>query len=340
MAVRIGLIGIGFMGKTHFDIYAGLRSAQVVAICDVDPVKRSGDWSSIGGNIGEQGQKQDLSGIDVYKAADKMIKRDDIDVVDIALPTYLHAPWAIKALKAGKHVICEKPMAINSTEARQMVDTAKRARRKLFIGQCIRFWPAYAKAREIIRSRKYGKVLSASFHRLSATPVWSWRTWLQRPSKSGLCAMDLHIHDADFILYTFGKPKSVTSRISGFRKGRADHILTVYDCGANQLIIAEAAWEYAPAFGFEMSFRMAMDKATLICRSDGSLWMHPLKGESKQIRLATEDGYNIELKHFLGCVAANKTSDVVRPESARDSVRLIELEIKSAMTGKTVQVKL
>ena len=126
-----------------------------------------------------------------------------------------------------------------------MVAAAKQARRRLFVAQCIRFWPAYATARDIIRSRKHGKVRSAVFTRLSATPTWSWKQWLHDPRKSGSAALDLHIHDSDYILYVFGKPKSVFSRGCGSPQKGFEHIVTTYDYGRSSLIMAEGAWEYS-----------------------------------------------------------------------------------------------
>ena len=340
MALKVGILGLGFMGKHHYETYARIEGAEVAAICDVDPLKRSGDWSSIAGNIGGAGVKTDLSKMGVYSRADDLFADPKIDVVDITLPTYLHAPNAVKAFEAGKHVISEKPMAISSREAAKMIAAAKSAKRRLFVAHCIRFWPQYAVAREIVKSRKHGKVISACFRRFSSTPLWSWQNWLQDPKKSGVCALDLHIHDADFVLYCFGKPKSVTSRAGGFGKGRIDHIVTSYEYGANQLVTAEGGWEFAGGYPFSMSFAVVMEKATLECASDLTLTLHPVKGKSEVVKAPAGDGYEHELRHFVECIAKKKSSGVVSPNSAMESVKLVELEMKSALTGRTVPVKL
>ena len=108
--------------------------------------------------------------VKTYTDADRLLADPEVDVVDITLPTYLHAEYAIRALQAGKHVICEKPMATCSTDAKEDAAAAKKARRRLFVAECIRFWPAYATARDIIRSRKYGKVRSAVLTRSARLP--------------------------------------------------------------------------------------------------------------------------------------------------------------------------
>ena len=338
MSLNIGIIGLGFMGKMHFETYAKVKGAKVVAIADVDERKRSGDWSGIGGNIGGAGGCQDLRGIHLYKNAADLLKDPAVDVMDITLPTYLHARWAIRALKSGHHVICEKPMALKSTEAVAMIAAARAARRRLFIAQCIRFWPAYAKARELVLSKKLGKVVSAVFTRVSPRPTWSWQGWLEDPRKSGACALDLHIHDADFVLYMLGQPRSVLSRAVKGAGGALDHITTVYNYAPGTLVQAEGAWEYNPGFPFSMTFRIALAKANLVFDAQG-LRLCPAKGPAKPVAVAEGDGYFHELKHFVDCIQRNCASPVVQPESALRSVQLIEAEVKSARSGKIVRFK-
>jgi predicted dehydrogenase len=340
MALKIGQVGLGFMGKMHFETYGRMKDARVVAICDVDGKKLSGDWSGIAGNIGSAGKKVNLAGIRLYTDLKTMLRDPGLDVVDVTLPTYLHAGATVAALAAGKHVICEKPMAINSAEAAWMVGAAKKARRRLFIAHCIRFWPQYAVARDIVKSGKWGSVISACFRRFSTTPTWSWNNWLQDPAKSGVAALDLHVHDADYVLYLLGKPRAVTAHGTGLGKGRMDHIHATYDFGPGKLVTAEGGWEFAPGFPFSMTFSIVMKKATLNMGSDFVLNLHPLKGASRAIPVPAGDGYGHELAHFVKCLAGNKASNVVSPESALASVRLVEASVKSARTGKPVRVRI
>ncbi|NQU76433.1 MAG: Gfo/Idh/MocA family oxidoreductase [Planctomycetes bacterium] len=338
MALRIGIIGLGFMGKFHFGVYQRIEGAKVVAICDVDEMKLRGDWSSIGGNIGDDGgQQQDLSGIRTYNRADRLFADGEVDVVDVTLPTHLHAEAAVSALRAGKHVICEKPMARTSAQARRMIHAASKASRRLFVAHCIRFWPHYAKARQVVMAGQYGKVISAVFTRLSGTPIWSYQNWLQNPGKSGLCALDMHIHDADFILYTFGKPDAVTSRGSGFRKGRLDHIVTTYEYRDNLLVTAEGGWDYAGEYPFSMSFRIAMKKAAIAFQG-GELMLYPLGGQGRKVDVDDGDAYENELREFVQCIANGRDSEIAPACSAVRSVQLVEAEMNSALTGKKVKV--
>lgn len=334
--LHIGIVGLGFMGKMHFDTYRSLAGkATVVAIADVDAKKRAGDWSAIGGNLAMEGGGPDLDGVTMYENADDLIRDPKVDVVDITLPTYLHCEYTLKALAAGKHTLCEKPMAVTSAEADRMVDAAAKAGKALLIGQCIRFWPAYVKARELVLSEKYGPVHTAWFRRYSTFPTWSWENWLQDAAKSGLAAMDLHIHDADFVAHLFGMPESVVSAGQGIRPGGFDHLSTSYRYPDGKLVLAEGAWEYAPGYPFSMTFSLHMDGASLHLSADGKLALYPVSGEPTEIPLDAGSGYFHELAHFLDCIEHGKNSPVLTPESARNSVRLVEAEIASAREGGT-----
>lgn len=339
MAVKIGIVGRGFMGSMHLGAYASIPGAEVVAVCDTDQKKLKAD-ASAAGNIAVSSAQTDWDKVTWYPSLDAMLKNPAIDVVDITLPTYLHADAVVKAFGAGKHVICEKPMALTSKDAKRMIDAAKKAHKRLFVGHCIRYWPAYAKAREMVQSGKYGKVVSARFVRLSLTPVWSWDNWLLDAKRSGGAALDLHIHDSDFVLYTFGAPKAVVSHGTGLKQGRIDHIVTAYEYGDGKLVTAEGSWVYAAGFGFQMQFAIALEKATLMCGPDLKLMIHPVKGKSSSVRVSKLDGYTLELRDFIACVRKDKFSDVVPPQSALQSVKLLEAEMNSVQTGKRVAVKL
>ncbi len=337
--LRIGIIGLGFMGKMHFDTYRALSDrSQVVAIADVDPKKLAGDWSAIAGNIGPAGSgRADLSGVTVYANGDDLIADSNVDVVDITLPTHLHREYTLKALAAGKDTLCEKPMAPTAAEAAEMVEGADKAGRMLLVGQCIRFWPAYVKARDMVLGGEYGEVVTARFQRYSTLPAWSWENWLLDAGKSGLAALDLHIHDADYVASVFGMPKGVQSMGGGVTPGGFDHIVTRYLYGDDRLITAEGAWEYAPGFPFSMTFAIHMEKASLHLDASGALTLYPVSGgDPVQMAVDAESGYWHELIHYLDCIENGRKSGILTADSAKESVRLVEAEITSARTGSPV----
>lgn len=338
--VKVGIIGLGFMGKMHFRCYKAMKNVRVAAICDIDASKFS-DKSGIAGNISGAEKPLDLKGIELYTRADRMLAEADLDAVSITLPTYLHCEYTLKALKAGLNVFCEKPMALTVTEAQKMVDAAKKAKKQLQVGHCIRFWPEYAKTKEIIDSGKYGKVLTATFQRLSLTPTWSWKGWLMDGKKSGGAAMDLHIHDSDFIQYLFGMPKQVFSRgVKGLSKD-IDHIVTSYIYKDSKVVTAEGGWVMTPGFGFEMSFNIALEKATISydCTRQPAFKVAPAKGKVLLPKVAKGDGYSCELKHWVKLLHGQKTADVITPKASLDSVRLALAEKKSCSVGKATAAK-
>jgi len=342
--VKVGILGVGFMGKMHFNTYNAYRRCKVVALADLDPKKLAGDWGAIGGNIEDaRAARVDLSGLHLHSKPADLFKDPDVDVVDVTLPTFLHAKYAIAALKAGKHVICEKPMAITLAECDRMIAAAKAARRQLFVAHCIRFWPDYKVLKRIIASRKYGKVLSATFWRKSATPTWSWDNWLLDAKRSGSAVVDLHIHDTDYVNYVFGVPAAVYSSgvVGAVSKGGVDSVVTHYLYKRGPHVTAEGTWALAPGFGFTQGFCVVLEKATveMDARSGKPLTIHTLKGKTLTPRLPKDDGYVAELKHFVDCVAKGAGSDVVTARDARNALVVCLAEERSVKTGRVVRTR-
>src|SRR5690349_11866945 len=137
--IRVGIAGLGFMGMIHYLAYQKLKGVKVAAMCEQDRTRLAGDWRTIKGNFGPAGTMMDLSGINKYEALDAMLANPKIDMIDICLPPAAHAPVAIAALKAGKHVFCEKPIALTPADASRMVKAAKAAGKQLMIGQVLPF---------------------------------------------------------------------------------------------------------------------------------------------------------------------------------------------------------
>ena len=338
--IKVGIMGLGFMGKMHFRCYSAMKNVRIAAICDIDGSKFT-DKGGTAGNIAGAEKLLDLKGIELHIDADKMLAEADLDAVSITLPTYLHCDYTLKAFKAGVNVFCEKPMAMNTAECQKMVEAAKKARKQLQIGHCIRFWPEYAKAKEIIDSGRYGKVLAATFQRLSLMPTWSWKNWLMDGKKSGGAALDLHVHDTDYIQYVFGMPKQVFSRgVKGPSKD-IDHIVTSYVYNDGKVVTAEGGWVMTPGFGFEMSFNIVMEKATLSydCTRQPAFKLAPLKGSVQMPKVVKGDGYSCELAHWIKLLSSQKVPAVITPKGSLDSVKLVLAEKKSCITGKPVSVK-
>jgi len=334
---RVGIVGLGFMGKMHFRCYRALEDVRVVAICDTDKTKFE-DGGGTAGNIEGAEAPLDFTGIDLFDDFDKVLADADLDALSVTLPTYMHSEFTVKALSAGVHVLCEKPMALDVEDCREMIAAAEESGRLLQIGHCIRFWPEYAKAKEIIDSGTYGEVRAATFQRLSLTPTWSWNGWLMDSQKSGSAAVDLHIHDSDYVQYVFGMPEAVFSRAaSGPSKGY-DHIVTQYVYGDGRVVTAEGGWAMAPSFGFEMSFNVVLEGATIVydCTRDPALKVCPADGEAFTPEVAPGDGYSNEIEHFVKAVRGERVPEIITPAQSVDSLRLVLAEKQSARSGQVV----
>lgn len=338
--IKIGIVGLGFMGAKHLGIYQEMADrVAVTAVAEPDAKKRGGDLSGTAGNI-DDSRTASLSGVAAFESLDALLAEADVDVVDITLPTFMHRDAALKAFAAGKHVICEKPMALRYGDAMEMAAAASRAGRALHVGQCVRFWPAYAKARALILGGTLGRIRTATFSRVSPLPGWMWRNWTLEQDKSGGAPLDLHIHDADFITHLFGRPSAV-SAFTGGRRGAAgpiDHIAACYHYADDMLVTAVGAWEYAAGYPFAMTFSIHADEGTLALAADGTLSLYRDGRDGEVVPVAPGDGWMRELRHFVECIAGGVPSDVITPDEAAYSVKLVRAEMESASLGRRVEI--
>ncbi|HEU0040504.1 MAG TPA: Gfo/Idh/MocA family oxidoreductase, partial [Verrucomicrobiae bacterium] len=189
-----------------------------------------------------------------------MLADPAVELVDLCVPTPLHAPQAIAGLQAGKHVLCEKPLARTSALARDIVNAAKSAKGFFMPAMCMRFWPGWAWLKELAEKNTYGRILAARFRRVSAPPGWSRDSYF-KGADSGGALLDLHIHDTDFVEFIFGRPSSVFSTgISRF-SGAIDHVVTQYKVAGGATVYAEGSWLLTQGFG--MSYTVMFERATL-----------------------------------------------------------------------------
>jgi len=338
--IKVGIAGLGFMGAMHFGVYSRNPRAAVVALADANPAHRAGDWSDLAGNIEGAELAPDLSGVAVYEDARDMFADAEVDVVDVTLPTFMHADFTVAALQAGKHVLCEKPMALDVAGCRRMIDTARTSGRKLMVAQCIRFWPEYAALKQMLDQRRYGKVLAASFTRLGPTPGWSWRQWLMDDSKSGDAVLDLHIHDADFVQFVFGKPRAVFATGAPHSPDGRGHCVAQYIYDDGPCVAAQGGWMGHGAFPFRMAFTVFCEEATveLDFTREPAFGVYLPDGTTETPDVASGDGYEREIDYFLDCVEKDAPVEMVTPESALEAVRLVKAEEESIRTGKIVEL--
>jgi predicted dehydrogenase len=337
--LKVGIVGFGFMGRTHYKCWKGLDGVEIAAICDANPNIEE-DTKRAVGNIGDPNETVDFESLTLYADFDKMLASEKLDAVSITLPTYLHPDFSVKALSKGLHVMCEKPMGLTAEACAPMIEAAQRSGKVLQIGHCVRFWPEYAKAKALLDSGKYGRVIAATFQRLGAAPTWSIDNWFLDEKRSGGMALDLHIHDTDYVQYLFGMPRAVCSFGSKAPGGGLAHIVTQYLYDDDKVITAEGGWAMTPSFGFEMSFNIALEKATIVydLTRDPAFRVCPAEGEAFTPDVAKGDGWFLQIAHFAKAVRGEKVEPITTLADSMNSVKIVDAEKESVSKGQKVSI--
>lgn len=329
--IRIGLIGCNFMGGMHAACYKALENlgVQVTAVADVNR------------QTAEQTAK--LSGAAVYLSGMELIEQADVDAVDICLPTDLHIAHAVAAMRRGRHVFIEKPICMKAEEMEQILRVKAETGAKIQVGQVIRFWTEYVWLKQTADTGIYGRVLSGAFRRVSARPTWASEGWLGNVRRSGGVAVDMHVHDVDFIRWLLGEPDRVQAQAYRDESGAIQQIFALYGYGRQVGISVEAGWDYPATLPFDAGFRVKFEKATVVLNG-GVLTVYPETGDPFNPELPTEfqaenniggnisslGGYYNELKYFVEGLKGEKALDIATVEEALASVRLALREIEAA----------
>ncbi|HLM99634.1 MAG TPA: Gfo/Idh/MocA family oxidoreductase [Bryobacteraceae bacterium] len=326
--MRIAVIGLGFMGSTHLKAWKNIPEAQLCAVVSQDEKKLAGDLSGIQGNIGGPGEKMDFSRVKKYHRADEALADTEIDAVDICLPTDQHAPVALAALRAGKHVLVEKPMALDGATADELLAEALKSGRVLMTGQVLRFIGAYRKTAERVKSGALGSVRSALFRRRCAAPAWS--KWLGDPTKSGGGVFDLLIHDVDYCVHLLGKPAAVSA--TGYEKlaRGIDVIAAEFHYPSIGSVVITGGWHHPKSYPFSMEFTIVGEDGTLDYSSEGRpLAFYGADGEKQAVDAGEADLFTEELRYFTDCVIHGKKPDLCPPEESALAVKLTRLMVES-----------
>lgn len=344
--VRVGVIGLGFMGATHVNAYQKAASdgagCELTAVCDVDPKRRSGDLAGVPGQIetGAGTRAFDPAKVRGYEKAEDLLADPNVDLVSICTHTTLHVEMAEKAMRAGKDVVVEKPVAVEADAIAGLARVAQETGRLCMPAMCIRFWPQWAWLKRQVAEGTYGKLLGVSFMRMGGAPGWSPSFFLNG-KLSGGAIIDLHLHDADFACWLLGMPSEVSS--AGFcgPSGCIDRVTSLYRYAspdAPRLVTTEASWEHV-GFGFRMRYVATFERATAdydVSRPD------PLTvctgGKVEPVKLEDLTGYDLELRAAVRAVATGDRSGLPTLAEAEAVTRVIDAERESALTGKTVTV--
>ena len=327
--IKVGLIGCGFMGGMHSACYAALANlgVKVTAVADVR----------------REYAENLANGAEIYATGMELIEKADVDVVDVCLPTHLHAAHAVAAMKAGKNVFVEKPIAFKDEDMELILATEKETGAKVQVGQVIRQWTEYVWLKKAVDAGTFGKIQHAMFRRMSSRPEWAWEGWLHQVDKSGGVAVDMHVHDVDFVRYIMGEPDVVKAHAHRDAEGVIQQINAVYGYGSNVSGAGGSGWDYPADFPFTADFRVKFEKATVI-GGGGVVNVYPVGGAAYQAELEEEfqgdndiggnisslGGYYNELKYFVEGLQGKNDLSVATVSEAIKSVQLVKREIEAA----------
>lgn len=346
--LRIGLVGVGFMGWIHYLAYKNVATAKLAAVCTRDPKKLAGDWRGIQGNFGPPGEQVDLSGVARYAELDTFLANPEIDLVDICLPPDLHVDAALRALGAGKHVFIEKPLALTADEGRRIVDAAHAARRQLLVGQVLPFFNEYAYARQVIASGKYGRLLGGHFRRIISDPLWLKDFF--DPRRVGGPLIDLHVHDAHFIRLLCGMPIAAASQ--GRMRGEVvEYCNTLFQFADPSLVISASSGVInQQGRPFTHGFEIHLERATLqydlafIAGHDARLTPLTILDSEGQVHVPDlgdgnpQRAFEAEISDVVRSIEAGQPSDTLRGDLACDALLLCQRQTESARLGRPVAI--
>ena len=329
------------MAVAHLRAYLNVDGIEVGALCNPSGRNLDGDFSDVHGNVGsDEPVKLDMTGVAAYRSLDDLLADDSIDLIDITTPTFLHHEQALAALASGKHVLCEKPMARTSQQAKEIAEAAQAAKGFFMPAMCLRFWPEWKWAKDAIDDGRFGRTLSARFRRVAEAPAWGQNSFLDG-EKSGGGLLDLHIHDADFAAYCFGRPTHVYAQGHTKVSGEIDHVLAQYTVNGGAAVSAEGSWAMAKGFGFNMAYTVNFENATVdydLARGDDALKLFASDNEPEVLKLDAGDGYTAQVAHFVESIQNNTAPSIVNAQDGLTSVELCEAAKRSIEAGERVEL--
>jgi predicted dehydrogenase len=334
--IHVGIVGAGYIGELHANIiHDRLENAQVVAV--VDMVRDKGE------NLAHR------LNTSYHPDLDSLLKMSELDVVAVCAPTSFHADIVVKAAREKKHIFCEKPLALSLDEADAMIQAVHANNVKAMCGHVLRFWPAYVKARELVLSGELGNPVFGYCERLLTIPDYTEGSWNRDENQGGGVAFDVQIHDLDYLSWVFDRP--VTVRSSGMR--RADyggwlHIGTELEFANGGMGMVQAGWGFPKPFPFTAGFRIVCEGGVVEWsfragklleerQSESSLVVYN-DDQSREVPFETRDAFLIEWEYFLHCLESDKKITNATLEDGKNAIHLALSTMKSASTGKTVEI--
>lgn len=323
---KVCVVGHGFMGGTHAGIYHSLPEAELAAVVDFQEEVRA--------------QAARKYGCRVYESLAPVLADDTIEVVDVCLPTPNHRESVVKALEAGKNVLCEKPISLSLEDADAILEAAKNAPGKFMVAHVIRLWPEYAVTKQLLDKGDLGAPLAANASRFVPAPDWSWDDWLLDPDRSGGAVIDNHIHDLDYLNWVFGRPETVYARGLWSDQGGLDHVFTTLEYPGGKVAVAESGFFVPAGMGLVMTLKLQCEEGLVMLSNiaDPTLTVYRPNQDPVHPELPAGDGYVAEIKYFLECVAAGREPEVLSPEDARLALETSRAALDSARNKTEVKL--
>lgn len=335
--MKVGFIGCGGMGTTHYQslrILSEKLGLEVAALSDSRQ-----EFLDKAAELFPNARK--------YTNGMELIEKEEVDVVHISLPSYLHEKHTVAAMEKGCDVFVEKPVCLTVEEAEQLLETQRRTGRKVMVGQVVRFMDEYQYLKKVYDSKELGELKSIMMQRISGDVLWGYKDWFHNEEYSGSVVLDLHIHDVDFLRYMLGEPDSFHVRATSFESQMINQIVTDYTFG-NVFVTAEGVWDVSPALKFEASYRAHFEKGTIIFqgkgnpklvvyKADGTVevpdinFEEDIHDETAGIKVANLGAYYSENKYFFQCLRDGKEIEMA-PLS--EGIKSVEQALKEWEAAK------
>ncbi len=334
---NIAIIGMGMISKSHINAINNLPNARCVAVVDIIEEKALNAGKSLN--------------CPYFTDLEDMLKNvPQVEICIIASPTFLHAQYSELCLRAGKAVLCEKPLEMEVHKAQHLKNIVEETGSIFMTAQVVRFWTGYTKIKEMMDSGEIGDIYMSYFSRCSQLQRWD-NNWLFDPSLGGGALHDMMVHDVDYMNYMFGNAKNVYSIASKDDTGCYSNVFASinYENGAKGVV--ETSFSMKNGYPFTMSAKIMGTKATIeyiyragfdINQRDGAdLLLKIYKdGEKPQI-LQPEpyDAYTKQLEYFINCVENQKSPEIITISQSIDVLKTIAAIKESAETGSVITIK-
>jgi predicted dehydrogenase len=324
---KVAILGAGFMGSTHARALATIEGASVEMI-----YARSAD----------RGQPlANEVGAHFTQSIDEVLSNPLIDAVDICVPTPWHRELTERAIAAGKHVLLEKPLALNLEDADALVALGEHTGRVFMIAHVLRFWPEYEKLQQLAVTGTYGNPVSAIAYRRQAYPAWS--TLFSNAELTGGAIVDMLVHDFDAMNWVMGEPVAVSARgIRHPKYGGFDQAQVLIEYADGRSAMVDGGMMMPDSYPFTSSFQLVLERGAIeyefraggrsLEEGEGTnrLMLYPGEGEASAVTCDPVDPYKAELAYFIDCIRTGSRPDRATPSDARLALK-VSLAAKRAL---------